>query len=511
MPPMSAAYDEPTMRDMGRAGFLHAGHYWLLGTTHYVWYTLDGVGWDPGDFDTALDGRTGIQVALTGGNRTAAQVATATAIAIDSVEGVSASADGASVAVVGTASAAAGARGIDDAGEFGIVGMQYVALAGINSFANAATSAALLDAAEMPSGPVLITGFRMSVGDTHTAGCTVAVYQGGVSDTDGSTAALLGVAGVTTPGTTEAEVYVAAAEPFVVDFSEGDVWVAWSHDAAGFEAPYPFNAGGGPLHIIARDTSNWVVASGFTTREHSGITLTSDPEDWPSTLPAVTSQTVGMPPIALSYVSAADFQSDMAPVGRIGTRAAAGDLTGESTFTLLVGNSFTSPSILGMSVYDAGVAYASHAEGSDYRLSLATGGAAVDDFSGASFTDIGLADGTDTGWVDAVPVVDVPIAPNSRIWIMIHHTAGASSLAFDPDGGDAIYDPVFDPAAYYNGNTSESEADDGTLAGTPSTNVEFDEDVPQSGVVSPNGTIYNNNNNVGVRLRYAVRGFAVSA
>ena len=53
--------------------------------------------------------------------------------------------------------------------------------------------------------------------------------------------------------------------------------------------------------------------------------------------------------------------------------------------------------------------------------------------------------------------------------------------------------------------------DDGFLGGTPSTNVTFNPAVAQAaGAVTPDGTNYNNNNNVGARARWAVLGFAVA-
>ncbi len=84
-----------------------------------------------------------------------------------------------------------------------------------------------------------------------------------------------------------------------------------------------------------------------------------------------------------------------------------------------------------------------------------------------------------------------------------------SALAYDAGAPDQ-FGPPQDPAAFYNGNTSESEADDGTLGGTPTTNVQFDPSLPQVSpdgtTLTPNGTIYNNSNNVGVRMRFEIPG-----
>ena len=97
---------------------------------------------------------------------------------------------------------------------------------------------------------------------------------------------------------------------------------------------------------------------------------------------------------------------------------------------------------------------------------------------------------------------------------MLHHTDQTpnptSSLAFDPGPAPDVYDPPDNPAGYYLGNTTESEVDDGSLGGTATTNVSFDEADAQSGMITPNGDIYNNSNNVGARAVVEVLGFAVT-
>lgn len=519
VPPMSAESGEEVMRDMGRVGLHTAGHVLLLGSTHYVYWTLDGVGWDPGPFDTSLTGRTGIAVAMTGGNRTAVQVATATASAIDAVSGFSATASVADVQVTGAGSASFGTRTWDDSesgGDHGTAGCQWSTLPGLNSFPIGATSASLLNASALPSEAIVITGWRVSIGNVHTAQLTMALYQGGSADDNPTGASLLGVIGTTTGSETVANQYGATPAPFSADPTAGRLWIVWSHDAGSFEAAYPFD-GGNPTHVAAINTSDYVLAGGAAgagsgVYEMSGITRSSNPANWPATLTAVTNTTTAIPSIMISYVTAAGHQNDAVVVGRIGTRADAANYTGTSGNTLMVGNSHAGPATLGMTVLDAAVAYAAHDSGSDYRLSLAIGGTADDDFSGATFTDIGRAGGTATGWVTVTPTAgSIAIPASSRIWIMIHHeAAGATLLAFDPVFGADIHDPANDPAAYYNGNTSESEADDGSLGGTASTNIDFDEATAQSGAITPNGTIYTNDNNVGVRMRYTVLGAAVA-
>ena len=512
MPPASLESSEESMRDRGQVGADLTGHYWLLGEEHYVWYRHGGFGWDPADHDAALDGLTGIEVTLAASNRTAAQVATATATAIDAVDGLGATADGDDVVVTGTDTASASTRTVDTAGECGLRGMQTYNLSTLSPYyPNGATSGALFDAADMPTDPVVITGMRVTVGDAHSVQLTVALYQGGATDTSFDGATLLGVVGTTSGSDTLTNLYIECPEPFEVDFTAGRVWCLWMHDSgAGYTAPYPLSSSADPIHVAARDTSNWVVASANVTREINTVTMSSDPADWPASLGVVTGQTVGMPPIAISFVTVDEFQCDMRVAGRIGTRATAASLIGTSSFTLLVGNSFTTPDKLGMTVLDGQVAYNAHDAASHYRISLAVGGTADDDFSGATFYDVGLADAAGTGWVTVTPTAgSIAIPETERIFLTVHHTAGASSLRFDALTPDA-YGPPSNPAAYYNGNTTESEYDDGTLGGAATTNVSFDENDALSGVVSPDGDLYNNDNSPGVRIRYEIPGFEVA-
>ncbi len=521
LPPMSAESSEPVMRDMGRAGAHIMGHYWLLGTTHYVYYTLDGAGFDPGGTDgngvaysTALVGRTGIEVALGAGNHDETAVAAATAIALTGA-GFPTTAVGGAVEVTGATSASAGPTDFDSAGPVGLLGMQNAFRGGTSSFPGSSLRGSQLDPADLPADPFIVTGGRISAGNVHAVQSTMALYQGGV-DGNFETASFVGVIGTTTGSATDTQIYVVAPQPFVVDPANGPIWLMVMDSGGGWEAPADTVGSG------AGTSSNYLVTGGQGIWTVTGGPSSSDPADFPATLAAIDSSFTFLPSMAIGFVTQDDFQNDMAVVGRIGTREQDASLfTGTSAATLAVGNSFDTPATLGMSVETGGVNYNNHVLGSDYRMSLVVGGAAFNDFSGGAWFDIGVAGAgtTTTGWVDVAPPGVIPIPPSSRIFVAIHHTETAgggadTELAFDAGAPD-VYGPDTNPAAYYNGNTSESEFDDGSLGGVPSTNVEFDEAVPQVPVdgqtLTPNGDLYNNDNNVGVRMRYTVRGFAVAA
>jgi hypothetical protein len=522
LPPMSSESSEPVMRDMGRAGTHIMGHYWLVSTTHYVYYTIDGVGFDPGGNDangqpysTGLAGRTGIEVALGAGNHDETAVAAATALALTAA-GFPSTAVGGAVEVTGAGSASAGTTDFDSAGAVGVLGMQNAFRGGTSSFTGSSLRGAQLDPASLPADPFIVTGGRMSVSNVHVVQATMAMYQGGVAG-DFETATRLGIIGTTSGSATDTQLYVESPEPFVVDPANGPIWLMVMDSGGGWEAPADAVGSG------AGTSSDYLVTGGDGIWTVTGGPSSSDPADFPASLAAVASSFPFFPSMAISFITQDDFQNNMRVVGRIGTREQDASLfTGTSAATLAVGNSFDGPATLGMSVENASVNYNAHVLGSDYRLSLLVGGAAFNDFSGAAWYDIGAAGagGVATGWVDREPPGTIAIPPSSRIWIGIHHTetpgGGADTvLAFDAGNPD-VYGPDTNPAAYYNGNTSESEFDDGSLGGIPpSTNVEFDEAVPQVPVdgqtLTPNGFLYNNDNNVGVRMRYTVLGFAVSA
>ena len=490
---------------MGRINAITAGHYLAIGSDRFLYFDTGPGTFNPADFDASLSGRSPIVATLAAGNQTGPQVA-ATAAAAISTDGRYTASALADVVTVSASSVAFGSRAWS-ASSFGLVGMQYSTdLIGTTYFAANTLRCARLDPAEIPSDPFIVTGGRLVIGTLHTAQATIALYQGGTIASPVG-ASLVGVVGTTSGSATESVLFFGCPAPFSIDPSAGPIWVTWMHDTGGCNFPFPLTGS------AAGTTSNYITSGG------SGIVYTtagpasSNPADFPASFPAPTASFPTFPSIGISYVGASDFQNDLRVVGRFGTRAAAAALTSQSNNTLLVGNSYSAPAILGMSVLDASVNYAVHVAGSDYRLSLAVGGAAVNDFSGAAWYDIGEAGGTATGWVDVTPTPgSVAIPASSQCWITVHHTEGTppvSALAYDAAGPDQ-FGPPQDPAAYYNGNTSESEADDGTLGGTPSTNVQFDPSLPQVSpdgtTLTPNGTIYNNANNVGVRMRFEIPG-----
>lgn len=515
MVPMSRLESEESMRDQGLVGLLTSGHYFTLGTTRYVWFDGGAGSFDPGPVDVALAGRSGIRVPIPAGNHSAADVAGFVAPEIVADGLFTATNVGDDVQVVGTNVAAFGAVDWDSA-SFGILGMRYGAdLIGDPDFDAALFRASRLDPADLPANPFVVTGMRVVVGGTHTDQLTAAIYQGGAADGDYQNAVLLGVLGTTTGTDTDTLLFAPTESPFLVDPAGGRLWVAFMHDSGTFTLPFPGTTS------PAGTTSNYAGVGSTGVFVSSGGPASSDPADFPALAPAVSGTTfTTFPPISLSYVERDAFPNDMTVVGRFGTRQTNPALfTSTSNDTLHVGNSFTSPNLLGMTVRSLGVAYDTHVLNSDYRVSFAVGGLTDDNFTGAVDNDVGRAgEGTtNTGWNDRAPGAPIAIPPASRVWICIHFDASGSVLAFVDDGDPTnTLSPPDDPAAFLNDNPGgagapECEVDDGTLGGTPTTNYTFDPATPQvSPYPVPNGTIYLNDNYVGIRGQYIIDGAAIA-
>jgi hypothetical protein len=349
----------------------------------------------------------------------------------------------------------------------------------------------------MPSDPYFVSGLRLAVGSINAGpgSAAFALYQGG-STGDFSGCTLLSTFGSNTHSDTVAWDYLPLDTPVLVDPADGPLWIMWAHVAGDFGMPFTWtfltptgSADNQDFQLSGNDCSFLMTAG----------TSFGDPTNFPATMGTVDSGEFGMPPFALTFMET-PIQNDLVVVGRMGTRVTdpLTDFTGTSGLPLLVANSYNTPNILGMEVLEAGVAYRTHTLGSNYRLSLGTGGAADDDFQGAVFADIGEAGvgTTDTGWNDVTAPAGVTLAPSSRIWLALEFDGSGSELAYDPAGPED-FSPATLPAAYYNGNTTEAEIDDGSLGGTQSTNIDFDPTTPFTGTMAYDGSLYSNDNNVG--------------
>lgn len=532
LPPANYDESEGTYRTMGRiGGHLHL-HYFTLGAGYYVWFRQGSASPDPGatlsgmaaPLVPGLAGLTGIRVDLPASAQTDVQVATAVAAAIDAVSGLSATSSGADVTVVGVATAAAGTTPYSSVGREGIIGTPDNRTEAQNSFATASLRASLLDSSDWGDVPIVITGFALGVGDTHTTGCVVAIYQGGTADNETGTATLLGHVGTTAGDGTIDQYVTVQSNGVYVDPSLGRVWVAFMADS-GFEASFTWysqSSATGNNYITTSNNAVHLVTAGPSS---------SDSADLPTTLGATASSELGMLALRLAFVEAGAFQNHMAPTFAFGTLAGLAVGERDTTFTfasstddgLIVGNAFNVPADMrGLELHRSWINYDTHVSGSDYAALVGVGGAAVDDMDGSTFYFVGQTSGTATGWNPIDAPSGIPLAAGTRVRLVVKYDGEPdpgprSAIAFDSGGsGDQYEDDHWGSATWYAGNTSESEyapLDNPIVsAGQETTNVDYDPSVADPvGVWNPNGVNFTSDNNVGTYGEAETTGFAIAS
>ncbi len=543
LPPANYAADESTSRNMGRIGGHLALHHVLLGTSHYVWWRQGPASPDPGaDLGSgsalvpALAGRTGIMVPLPALPQTDAENATATAAAINAVDGLTASSVGAVVEVTGfgMSSVAPGAVSFAARGREGIIGTPDTRA--FTRFSTPASSMRghLLDASRWGNVPIVMTGAALGIGATHAQPVVVSVYQGGISDTDFNGATRLGALVITAgDGVTGGPVYIPNSGVYV-DPSLGRVWLMTMH-APGSELSYTWSgqpSATGHDYIVTAGNAVFVEAAGVAS---------SDPADLPATLGATNPalNNIGFLAIQIAFVDAALFQCSVAPGFDFGTQAgratgvrdASFTFTSSTTVGFLTGNPYTVPATMrGLELYQLHVNYAAHALGVDLGAHLGIGGAAVNDWSGATVYHVGPATGAtgiETGWVStAVAPAGIPLTEGSRVWPLIESPEDVGTAnAFDTGAPNEFEAEHWGLASWYGGAANESgyepDSSPSTGPGEGSTNLSFDASLygvqdehdattnPGPWVVVPNGALVSDGNNAGIYGTAITRGFAV--
>lgn len=517
-PPVSYQLAEGLHRQ-GIAGSTALGSYIAIPGrgaigNHYFWCTHDDgagrfVGVDPGPFEATLAGYTGHEVQLASGNRTAVQVATAVAAAAAGVYASALAASG-TVTIRDTINAAAAfVGGSYDAAGGGAITDLVPRIGGIrghvhetqNASFTATTAASRLRASDIPAGRFRVLGFRIRWGTSHTGQMQVAVYQGG-SGFNFQGATLRGRLGVTIGSATSAWVDVLCLPSQVIELdpANGPIWVAWMGDGA--TAPIAFfsstGAGIGAVSHFEHDTSD----SNRAIWDLSGAP-TGSAGTFPSTMPARGTASAFKPAIQL-LIHEAPYRGDWTWKTRIG-KLSTDALAQTSTMTgIFSSNAYTSPNMLGLAWDRIAVNYAAHDSGEQFRLEAWEGGTSDTVIATATRSwDAGQTSGTATGFVWIVDSGSHPITANTRLWLSVKALAGNSSLAYG--GGGVGYTSAQAPAAFYRGNTTESEY--------TAVDVGFSHDpsVSSGATFSPAGVVINNNNSVGMIGIVKIPGFAMVA
>jgi hypothetical protein len=510
MPPASFITDEAAARD-GVVGGTLTGAWWLLVgrdgvPTRYVWYSHNGQGLDPGNDEAALAGLEGIEVQLASGNRTAAQVATSTASAIDAHADYTAAADGADVSVEGMIVAAdfevGGAWA--DRGGGGALGC-IDRLPGGSFAVTTGTVSQLIDL-PAPGTRFRVHGYEVFWGDTHTGQIAAALYQGNTA-ADGTSqgAALVKHMGVTTGNATAqwVRVLLSPADTFTMDTANGRIFLARAGDAGSRHAAESMAS-----VATARSWNYFRTGTGASSANVSWAlaatgNITGSAATFPSTLPAQGTGNAFAPSFRLLYtiepwVGSGEWRA------RVGTRSAAAALTSDIAIDFFVGLSFALPNVLGMELATIGAALAIHTTTGQPRVEAWAGGDAANDYTDATLVySAPQFTGTATGWSDfAVPEGVAPIAASSRLWLTIKALNSTSEIAYDA-AGVGQYSSDLSPAGYLN-TSSETENPEGQGIATDGAS-------PTASPLAPTTPPTNPPNYPGLRAQVRVPGFAVAA
>jgi hypothetical protein len=482
----------------------------------YIWYSHDDgtgrfVGVNPGNFEPALAGFTGIEVQLAAGNRTAPQVATSTQTTLAGA-GIEATVNSNVVSITGTYDAGGVFTGgsYDDAGG-GTIDDQLPLLGGIlgwtredtasNSFAAASMRAQRFDNADLPPDRFRITGLESYWGDVHTGQGTFAIYQGGAGDFDFQGATLLGIIGTTGGSATDQWVRTLCTPSNVieVDPANGNVWLVWAADAG---ATWNFEGSTGARSVVAQ----YAVQAGT----NLGIFLfnagaSGSGASFPATAPALAA--AGHSAFIGSFrliIQRAPYYGDFQWKCRIGLNQA---FTGVATSTMtgvLTANAYTVPDVLGVEVDRVYVNYSAHDAGEQFSLEWWEGGTSDTNIAGAVLVwHAGQTSGTATGYVSITAgASSFPLTPNARLWMSVKALSGNSTLRYS--AGGIGYTELVSPAVFFRGAASESEyvSPDGGFSHDPA--------VQTASPLTPTGVNLNNSNATGLYGIVRVSGFNVA-
>lgn len=444
----------------GAPGSTYYGAYLIVGDADYVWWSHvdeDGVtvGHDPGLTVAELDGLTGHEVALVAGNRTGPQVATATATVIDAITDIGCTADGADITVTGTATLSTGTAFGDRgaAGFFGSAaeratgqtadgGSWYSGGLANNTYASAFTTSA---------GAKRLIAVDIRIGTTVSAGMRprVAIYAGGVSDTD------------TTGATLVADLGQLAAATIVAN-SWVRVWVPRTSAvslAASTRHFLAIKASTTATHVNFENPGAVPAYNGdFATTLLRGDGSMSGDETaaFPSTWAGGSESEGSFPFVARVIYDEAPYRGDASFARVWGVHVAAGDLPNEIDLDSMVGCGAASPALLGMQIDYLEIAVGTHPVGEQFRCAVAQGGdntdPSVPDPDGATVLwDAGQTTGTGTGWLTLTAPTggsSISLAASTLTWLLFrsnNDTTGITiAFTLEPnwDGSDPEDDPM---------------------------------------------------------------------
>ena len=444
----------------GTYGSTRQGAYWLLpgSTNRYVWWSHDDgtgrfVGYDPGDYEAALAGYVGIEVQLAAGNRTAAQVATATRAALNSTYTVSGASANVIIAGGGLSPLLA------DVGE-AFVSRGTAGLWGSRGMTPASHGNAMNDVvcshATSPAEDVVITaiGVHVSGGDMNTPPdpdepIEVALYVGGAAGEAG---------GAAFAGTT------LVAQGSLAPDAVGYVWLPLTAAQAA-EIPASSSlwlcAKGGLGYTTTRtnyhgqgSASSDLTNQQLVVLEAGGGAGQIDPTygvPFPASLAGINVASVfGVTLMANLEYRTAPFASDGSWGAVLGVHT--DDVLGGSQSDLLGGDplganvlmSVTTPPVQGMELARREIAIGGTHTG-QFRLGIYAGGAAEDPDGATLLHDEGQTAGSATNaWVGIDVAPGVSVAASSLVWLAFRGN-GNVTVRFGANANPEVASPDDDP------------------------------------------------------------------
>lgn len=226
---------------------------------------------------------------------------------------------------------------------------------------------------------------------------------------------------------------------------------------------------------------------------------------FPSTAPAPTTPSTFIGSFRL-VIQKAPYYGDFQWKCRLGlnqTFVGAGTSAMTNIFT---SNAFTVPNVLGVSSSRTAIRYSAHDAGDQFRVEWWEGGTSDTVIATATKVwDAGQTSGTTVGWVAIDDAGVHPLTAGARLWMSVKASTGTSSIGFG--SGGIGYNDLASPAVFYRGATSESEY----AASGGESSIPFDPAVTTPTPLTPNSTVINNNNAVGVYGVIQVAGFSLAA
>ncbi len=503
--------DENAVLD-GQPGSTGLGQWRAISSTHYIYSTHnDGtgrfVGVDPGDFETALAGMTGIEVQHPAGNRTSVQHATTAQAALNAAGlGLTISRTDDQVELSGSFTSPSQATGgaFSTRGYYGIAGAEDLDAGG----SVASNGEGYMAPANLPSGRYRVIGVRVRRGNNITNPVRVAVSTSPiVSTVDADVESAVPQWEAPVEGTSTfgwASYLFAPSDCFEVDPTTTRLYIGTKGDGGtssiaggsgaanglGFQA----DAGGDNLWVTSGGSGSANAfaspAGAVSTSFNFGIQIQVIVQEAP-------------------YYGNGAFRTYM---GFTPGRQTLGTGSGSPTTAneIFVGWMFRPPDIPGLQCYDTRINLDAHGADPSDQLRVEywdnAGTMSLADYNGDTiYQDVGPTSGADTGWV-SLGHSAFSMTGGERYRLTIKGGSGtaptATTLAFNSDSGQVFDKPLW----AQGGNMADTEIEVASSAGE--TVINFDPQVATASPLAPDSVEFFPDNEGGLAILIGHDGFS---